>query len=375
MAPDELGRLRKELAGYDGAIARAVAARLRVAKRIGDAKRVRGRPIRNRAVERQVLRRWAEEFESIGVPKDRAHAFARWLVEEAVRVQELSRGPRPGPRYRVVIAGGAGGMGRLLGDRLRAIGHDVRVVDPAARRRRVGPHPVEPDLALAAAGADYVLVATPISAAASVYRALWRSGTRATVVDILSVKAPIRHWIAVGRRAGYRVSSAHPLFGPNARTVSGELVLLVDCGDTTANARTAALLRTLGVVVERVRLRDHDRWMADLQVLPRLAGLSFLLAHDRGGPSARRARGIVTPSFRRQYDVSERLLRESTALSFAIQSENPHAMSATERFVEGVEELRALLRRNGGAAYRARLEQLRSAAAPRSRRAKTRLRR
>jgi len=367
MAPDELGRLRKELAGYDGAIARAVAARLRVAKRIGDAKRRRGRPIRNRAVERQVLRRWAEDFESIGVPKDRAHAFARWLVEEAVRVQELSRGRRPGPRYRVVIAGGAGGMGRLLGDRLGAIGHDVRVVDPAAHRRRVGPHPVEPDLATAAARADYVLVATPISSAASVYRALWRSRTKATVIDILSVKAPIRHWIAVGRRAGYRVSSMHPLFGPNARTVSGELVLLVDCGDATANARAAALFRTLGVVLERVPLRDHDRWMADLQVLPRLAGLSFLLAHERGGPATRRVRGLVTPSFRRQFDVSERILQESTALSFAIQSDNPHALAATDRFVRGVEELRALLRRNGGAAYRARMDRLRRTYAPRSR--------
>ena len=358
MPTDELSVLRRELARHDREIARAVAARLRVARRIGDAKRRRGRPIRNRAVERQVLRRWADDLEAIGVPAERAHLFARWLVEEAVRVQELSHGRSTGPRFRVLVVGGAGGMGRVLGDRLRAIGHAVRVLDPAARRARVGPHPVVRDLATGARWAEIVVVATPIAAAPSVYRELWASGTRATVLDIFSVKSPILSWIALGRRRGYHVASAHPLFGPSSRTVAGELVLLVDCGDRTATARAGAMFRSLGVVLERLPLRTHDAWMADLQVLPRLAGLSFLFARGTGAKGHGRSGRVAPPSFRRQLEVSARLAAESPDLSFAIQAANPHARAAARRFAAGFDELRRLLERGDLGAYARRIRQL-----------------
>lgn len=371
MARDELPRLRRELARHDRTIARAVGARLRVARKIGDAKRRRGRPIRNRAVERQVLHRWALDLEATGVPADRAHAFARWLVEEAVRVQELSSGPSRGPRFRVLLIGGAGGMGRVLGDRLRAIGHDVRILDPAARRARVGPHRVVASLEEGARWAEVILLATPIAAAPAVYRSLWRTGTRATVVDIYSVKAPLRAWIALGRRRGYHVASAHPLFGPAARTVAGELVLIVDCGDRAATARTASLFRSLGAVLERLPLRAHDAWMADLQVLPRIAGLAFLFARRAPHPDRRR---VAPPSFRRQLEVSARLVSESPELSYAIQASNPHAPAAMARFVRGLDELRRLLARGGPTSYARRLARLDLALGGRARRA-SRLRR
>lgn len=366
MGGGDLGRLRRELAVHDRTIARAVAARLRVARRIGEAKRRAGRPIRNLAVERQVLRRWAEEFESVGVPRDRAHAFARWLVEEAVRVQELAPGPRPGGHHRIVIVGGAGGMGRMLGDRFRALGDEVRVVDPAARGRRVGPHPVVTDLPAAARWATVVLIATPIRVAPSVYRTLWASKTRALIVDLLSVKAPVRRAIAAGIRGGFRVGSVHPLFGPSMRTVAGELVLVVDTGDRVASRRSAGLFRSLGAVIEHVPLARHDAWMAELQVLPRLAGLAFLLGH---GSSAlgRRSRGrVITPSYARQASVSARLVRESAELSYGIQAANPHARATLRRFVRGVRELERLLE-GDLPSFARRLEALRRAAERRSR--------
>ncbi len=364
MPRDALAALRQELARHDRTIAAAVGDRLRVARRIGEAKRRAGLPIRNRAVERQVLGRWAERFQALGVPRDRAHAFARWLVEEAVRVQELAPGRAPGRRLRVAIVGGAGGMGRLLGDRLRAIGHRVVVVDPAARGRTLGALGVERDLATAARSADVVLVATPIAAAPQVYRTLQRAGSRAVVVDIFSVKAPVQAWIKRGRRAGLRVASVHPLFGPGARTVSGELVLLVDCGDRAATARTAELFEGLGVVLERVPLDLHDRWMADLQVVPRLAALSFLMA-QRGSSAPARARSrATTPSFRRQFEVSERVLGEAPELSYAIQVLNPHARAATARYLTASRELARLLGRRDPSRYRARVARLRRSLRP-----------
>jgi len=361
MARADLGRLRAELAREDRAIRRAIERRLRIARRIGVAKRSQGLPVRNRRVEGEVLRRWRVGLVRLGIPRGRADQLGRWLVDEAVRVQESGPTVRHARPRRILVVGGAGAIGRLLADRFRESGHAVRVLDPAARGARSGRHPVVRDLVRSAVGADVVVVATPMQKADAVYRSLWNSSTRAVVFDVYSVKAPVAPWIERGRRAGFRVTSVHPLFGPGTRPLAGEKVLVLECGDRRATAVAASLFRPMGLRVTVLPLAAHDALMADVQALPRLASLAFSLALERAGRTVRGLDRAATPSLRRQVEVSRRVAAEDPDLSFGIQALNPQTIPALRHLTESLAQLGTMIRSRDVVSFRRALARSRRA--------------
>jgi chorismate mutase / prephenate dehydrogenase len=353
MAVDELESLRAGLARTDEEIRRGISRRLDLAKRIGQAKQRRRIPIRDRAVERQVLERWRTGLGEIGVSAGRAETLAQWLVEEAVRVQEERRpgNGRHGPSRRVLVVGGAGSMGSWAVEYLQRQGHRVEVYDPAALAVTPGQAAVRRDLARAARDADVVLVSTPMRVAASVYRRLERSGTHAAIVDLLSVKAPLRRWLVPNGSRALAVASVHPLFGPSARTLSGRNLLLLDCGDPRALRAAAELFPARPLQVTRLPVEEHDPLMADLQALPRVISLLMVAALTRSGRDPATLRWSETTSFHRASQTAREVLSENPALSLDIQSLNPTAGALFDRLEASLAELRRIVREDDGEAY------------------------
>lgn len=359
MSPPRIEGLRRHLAAVDAELQRGIGRRLALARAIGTQKRRLGLPLRDLEVERAVVGRWQAALEREGVRSGRAARVARWMVEEAVRAQRPISAPAARPRgtapRRILVVGGVGAMGRWLVTRLIALGHQVSVLDPNAEGVPL-PATVRVETSLRAAGAvDVVLVATPIPAAARIYRQLIRSRTPATIVDVLSVKAPIQPWIRRARARGIAVASLHPMFGPRSFDVSGRVVLTVDCGDRRANRLARGLLGDGGLRMVPVPLAEHDRWMAELQALPRLAGLGFA-----GGLSpvprhaARRGR-VGPPSFQRQLEITRTSLAEDPRLTWDLLHANPHARRAADRLWHEVATLRRLLAAGDAAGFDRRL--------------------
>ncbi len=353
MAGDELVSLRAGLARTDEEIRRGISRRLDLARRIGQEKQRQRIPIRDRVVERSVVDRWRSALGEMGVAPARAEQLAQWLVEEAVRVQE-ERLPRPhrlrSPR-RVLVVGGAGSMGAWVVDYLRQQGHRVEIYDPAAPTAAPGGLPVRRDLAPAARDAEVILVSTPMRVAASVYRRLERSGTKAAVVDLLSVKAPLRRWLVPSSSRVLAVASVHPLFGPSARNLSGRNLLLLDCGDPRALRRAAELFPPGPLNVTRIPWEDHDPLMADLQALPRVISLLMVAALARSGRDAEGLGWSETTSFHRAAQTAREVLSENPALSLDIQSLNPASAALFDRLEVALKELRRIVRDDDGEAY------------------------
>jgi chorismate mutase/prephenate dehydrogenase len=291
------------------------------------------------SVERQVVERWQAGLVDHGVAPDRARNLARWLVDEAVRIQESDALVRARHRRRVLVIGGAGAMGRWLAGYAAQRGHQVRVVDPALRERRRTAS-LE-TLATGARWADLIIVATPMTRARAVYRALSRQPTRAVVFDVLSVKAPLIPQIRAARAAGIHVTSVHPLFGPRPSLLSGHEVLLLDCGDPSANAAAREFFSASPLAVTQIRLEEHDELTAELQALPRLAALLFVLALAPRGRAPRP--GGATPSFRRQLEVARVVAEENPELSYGLLQLNPSTRSVLKRLERGLAELRGAL--------------------------------
>ncbi|MCI4360811.1 MAG: chorismate mutase, partial [Thermoplasmata archaeon] len=168
MAREDLDRLRARLAQVDARLRRQVGERLRLARAIGAAKRRADLPIRAPTVERAVVGRWQDGLEDLGIPPDRALILARWLVDEAIRVQEEGGPRQPVRRRKILIIGGAGAMGQWLAGFAQVMGHTVRILDP---KRTTPPGATrETSLPRGAEWADLVVVATPISVAPRVSR-------------------------------------------------------------------------------------------------------------------------------------------------------------------------------------------------------------
>ena len=346
MAETPLSRLRASLNGADAQIQAAIARRLEIARRIGRAKRARGLPVRDYAVERHVVGRWRAAMEGMGVPPERGEALARWLVEEAVRVQEQV-GEAPEHRRKsadILVIGGAGSMGRWMVEFFRAGGHRVAVSDPRAPHRLPVEFRPASDLGDAARAADVIVVATPMRVAPTVYRDLWKTRTRATIFDILSIKAPLLRAIRHGRTAGFHLTSVHPLFGPTTRTLSGRNLLILDCGDPQANRVAEDLFRASSLSVHRLPIERHDPLMADVLALPHATSLLFSLALVRAGHATGDLARAAPTSFSRQAEVARVVTGENPQLSYDIQALNPISEALFERMAEALETVRHVVR-------------------------------
>src|SRR5262249_51905701 len=133
------------------------------------------------------------------------------LIRASVSAQETDslRLLGKGAGKTAIIVGGAGRMGRWMGRFLQTQGYTVGVVDPQApaadndwARERL-------------LSADMVACATPPGAVASLYHGWAGRPPSGVVFDLASIKTPLVGPIRDLLRAGGRVASIHPMFGPS----------------------------------------------------------------------------------------------------------------------------------------------------------------
>src|SRR6185436_19930593 len=131
-SPDPLSGLRDAIADVDRALLELLRRRMDLAAEVGRIKAVTDRPVVVRDVEDRVLTRARQYAEDCGVSEEvmeeMFQAIIRGSVERQYLVGIALREQRGG---RVLIVGGAGGMGTWLRGFLELVGHSVEVVDPA----------------------------------------------------------------------------------------------------------------------------------------------------------------------------------------------------------------------------------------------------
>jgi chorismate mutase/prephenate dehydrogenase len=222
-------------------------------------------------------------------------------------------------------------MGRWFARFLDSQGCAVRVVDPAGSPDGF---PCVAGLSDVALDDDFVVVAAPIRETAGLLHELARRRPRGVVVDIGSLKTPLRAGIDALRAAGVRVASMHPMFGPSANTLAGRHVIFVDTGDAAAGAAVRRLFdATLAEPVE-LQLEDHDRLVGWVLGLSHALNLAFAAALADSGAMADRLARASSTTFDRQLAIARQVTAENPHLYFEIQHLNAHggeALSALER--------------------------------------------
>ena len=337
-----LDQLRRRLTGIDRELIALVADRQRIVAEIGAHKIENAVPTRDYEREREVLKGARDQAVELGLEADLAEAIMRQLIRSSLTQQERTRvASQPhGAGKRALIIGGAGKMGRWFVGFLRSQGYDVEVADPAAAgagTRNVG------DWRSCELDHELIVVATPIKTAAAVLGALAERRPPGLIVDIGSLKTPLRESLSRLADAGCRVSSIHPMFGPETRLLSGRHVVFVDAGVADATAEARLLFASTMAELIDMSLEEHDRIIAYVLGLSHALNLAFFTALAESGELVPRLRTLSSTTFDAQLEVASLVASENPHLYFEIQALNDYGSAALEALGEATERVRRLV--------------------------------
>ncbi len=355
-----LDELRAALTEIDGQLLELVARRQTVSEQVAAVKRATGRPTRDFGREREVILRGRTTAARLKISPDLAESLLRQLIQSSLTTQEHARvaAQAQGTGKRALIIGGCGKMGAWFAEFLSSQGFRVAIADP---KGGLPGFDIVVDWQTDPLEFDLIVLATPLSATAELLHVLARRAPRGLIFDLGSLKTPLRAGLDALAKAGCRVTSVHPMFGPDTELLSGRHVIFIDLGDAAALEQAQELFAP--TMAERVvmDLDEHDRLIAYVLGLSHALNIAFFTALADSGEAAPRLANLSSTTFDSQLEVASRVAAESPDLYFEIQSSNDYGaeslmalQTAVERLVKAVKtknatEFTAIM--NRGRAY------------------------
>jgi chorismate mutase/prephenate dehydrogenase len=333
-----LDELRTALTDLDGQLLELVARRQALSEQVAAVKRATGRATRDFGREREVILRGRTTAERLKISPDLAESLLRQLIQSSLATQEQARvaAQAHGSGKRALVIGGHGKMGGWFAEFLASQGFRVAIADP--RGASPGFDTVA-DWQTDPLDFDLIVLATPLSATAELLQVLAGRRPRGLVFDLGSLKTPLRAGLTALVKAGCRVTSVHPMFGPDTELLSGRHVIFIDLGDKEALAQAQKLFAP--TMAERVvmDLDEHDRLIAYVLGLSHALNIAFFTALADSGEAAPRLAKLSSTTFDSQLDVASRVAAESPELYFEIQSSNDYGNESLQALQKAVDRL------------------------------------
>ncbi len=323
-----LEELRKRLSEVDRELITLVAARQKIVAEIGEHKIQNAVPTRDYEREREVLKGARERALELGGDEDVAEQIMQILIRASLTHQERTRvaAQTSGAGKHVLIIGGAGKMGAWFAQFLASQGFGVEVADPHGE----SPFPQIENWIDSALEHDVIVVATPMKVAARVLGELAERRPRGLVVDIGSLKSPLRASLQRLASAGCKVASIHPMFGPDTRLLSGRHVVFCDVGVPEATREARELFASTMAEQLEMSLDDHDRLMAYVLGLSHALNLAFFTALAESGELVPRLQQMSSTTFDAQLRVASLVATDNPHLYFEIQALNDYGAASLQ---------------------------------------------
>ncbi len=351
----DLDELRTELASIDRDLLALIARRQAVAQQIGHHKRAAGLPVRDFRQERDVVERARANAIAAGLSPQLGEELVLSLIRASLTVQERDRvaADGPGGGRRVLVIGGAGRMGRWFARFLAAQGYAVEIADPSGP---VDGFPSVRDWRTLTLDHELIIVAAPMPATAAILAELALAPPAGVIFDVGSLKSPLRASLHALRAAGARVTSVHPMFGPDTELLSGRHVIFVDLGDPAATRAARELFGATMATLVEMDLESHDRLIAYVLGLSHALNIAFFTALAESGEAAPRLATLSSTTFDAQLGVAAKVAAENPDLYFEIQHLNDYGTESLSALLLAVERLRSLVRAGDNAGFRALME-------------------
>ncbi|MDP7470856.1 MAG: bifunctional chorismate mutase/prephenate dehydrogenase [Vicinamibacterales bacterium] len=337
-----LNDLRARLAEIDRQILALVGERQSLSTEIGAAKREAGLPLRDYRQEKVVIDRSRAAATDLGFDPGLAEQLLVSLIRASLAVQERGEvtARADGAGRRALVIGGAGKMGRWFVRFLASQGYQVEIADPSGG---VEGHVHHADWRPLELTHDLIVVAAPLRASNTILLELAERAIAGVVFDIGSLKSPVRSGLTALAQAGARVTSIHPMFGPDTDLLSGRHVIFIDVGVAGATAEAETLFGSTMAVRVSMDLESHDRLIAWVLGLSHATNLVFLTALGDSGEAAPTLADLSSTTFDEQLRVADRVVHDSPQLYYEIQSLNEFGGESLTALRAAAERVQAII--------------------------------
>ena len=330
--------LRTELSAIDRELVELIARRQSIVGEIGQFKQSSGTATRDFKREKDVLDMARDQAVALDVDPELAEHIMATLIRSSLTSQEKRRvvAEGKGDGRTALVIGGAGKMGAWFVDFFRSQGFTTAVADTSLKE---GPE-VFVDWTLAGTDYDVIVVAAPLAASASILEELATLSPTGLVFDIGSLKTPLRDGLEALSQAGCKVTSLHPMYGPDTQLLSGRHLIFVDVGSAAATAEAKELFASTMVEQLDMGLDDHDRMIAYVLGLSHALNIAFFTALAESGEAAPKLAKLSSTTFDAQLLVSAAVARDNPRLYFEIQRLNEFGMEPLEALCESASRIR-----------------------------------
>lgn len=340
-----LDDLRERLTAVDRELISLVARRQEIVAEVSAHKMRTGTATRDYARERRVIESARRQAGALGLDTEVVEQVMQALIRSSLTHQEQERvaAESAGVGKSALIIGGSGKMGGWMAEFLASQGFRVQLADPAESKL---PYPWIPNWERSDLEHDIIVVAAPIKATAEILHSLAKRRPRGLVIDVGSLKTPLKSGFEALIGAGCRIASIHPMYGPNTRLLSGRHVIFVDVGSAPALDEARRLFESTMAARVDMSLDDHDRAMAYVLGLSHALNLAFFSALAESGELVPHLQALSSTTFDAQLQVASAVARDNPRLYFEIQALNRFGGAALDAFVDSALRIRELVRTN-----------------------------
>jgi len=164
------------------------------------------------------------------------------------------------------------------------------------------------------------------------------------IVEISSVKQPVRNTIQSLTRHGAQILSIHPMFGPGAKSLRGKSIIVArQPRNCTQAKRLLSKLATNGASIVHSSLEEHDKLTATTLALPHLINLAFIETIRRTGLPLGKVRELGGTTSKLQLLIAESLHHENPNNEASILADNKHNMRIFNAYIQHVNRLRRII--------------------------------
>ncbi len=336
-----LDELRSNLTSVDSRLIELIAERQQLAGEIGRNKQSTGRATRDFEREKDVLGMARQQAKSLSIDPNVAEDVMRTLIRSSLTSQERDRvvAEGKGDGRRVLVIGGAGKMGGWFVDFFASQGFAITIADTSIDD---APNQFSN---WQGAGVDYdvIVVATPLAVSGRILSDLAEQKPAGLIFDIGSLKTPLREGLERLNDAGCRVTSLHPMFGPETELLSGRHLIFVDAGSAEATTAAKELFSATMVDELDMDLDDHDRLIAYVLGLSHALNIAFFTALADSGEAVPHLAKLSSTTFDAQLLVAALVAQDNPYLYFEIQKLNKFGLAPLDALCESAEKIRQLV--------------------------------
>ncbi len=350
MDTKKLDHLRRKLDEIDEDIIKLIAERQFNVEQIGNVKLDTNSPTRDYQREKQVFDKVKAHAKNHNLDPNIAQQIFELVIETSLSKQEIQKvkESRYGANKSALIIGGNGKMGQWFAHFLSSQNFDVHINDLEPLNDQ---HNFVADYKQTELNYDYVIVATPIQKSAEILLELSQLKPSGIVLDISSIKSPLRLPLRQLADSGCKVVSIHPMFGPDIQLMSGKHVIFIEMGNEEAVNQVKQLFKP--TMAERIDMKfeDHDRLIAYVLGLSHVVNIAFMTVLSESGEAADLLSKLSSTTFDAQLSIANNVSGENPNLYFEIQKLNHYSPTTLNALSDAVQRIIQMIHQDNQAAF------------------------